>query len=391
MTFSTRVQHLEAEGAYAVLAQAQALERQGRNIVHLEIGQPDFPTFPHISEAGIDAIRRGRTRYTPPNGTAEFREVIAREAGARRGIEIHPDGVVVAPGTKPGLFFPTLALVEPGDEVIFPDPGFPTYAAVTKVTGGVPVPIPLREENSFSFDLDVFDARINDRTRVIFLNSPANPTGGVIPLDDLKHIAEKAAKHNAWIISDEIYARLVYDGGAAPSIAALDGMLERTVIVDGFSKTYAMTGWRLGFMVAPPALAHRLELLVTHSTGCTATFTQDAGMAALGGPQDAVDAVVIEYQRRRNRLLELVNAIPGVHARKPEGAFYVFPNVKSFGIPSKELARRILNEAGVAVLSGTDFGPGGEGYLRIAYATSMEQIEEGMSRLAAFFARLESR
>lgn len=388
MTFSTRVQHLEAEGAYAVLAQAQALERQGRNIVHLEIGQPDFPTFPHISEAGIAAIRRGRTRYTPPNGTPEFREVIAREAGARRGIDIHPDMVVVAPGTKPGLFFPTLALVEPGDEVIFPDPGFPTYAAVTKVAGGVPVPIPLREENSFSFDLDVFDAKINDRTKVIFLNSPANPTGGVIPLDDLKHIAEKAAKHNAWIITDEIYARLVYDGGSAPSIASLDGMLERTVIVDGFSKTYAMTGWRLGFMVAPLALAHRLELLVTHSTGCTATFTQDAGIAALSGPQDAVDEVVVEYQRRRDRLLELVNAIPGVHARKPEGAFYVFPNVKSFGIPSKELARRILDEAGVAVLSGTDFGPGGEGYIRIAYATSMAQIEEGMARMAAFFARL---
>ncbi len=386
--FTDRVTSLEHEGAYAVLAQAQALEAQGRDIIHLELGQPDFPTPANVSEAGIQAIRDGQTRYTPSAGIVRFREVIADYAGRQRGIAIRPEQVVVSPGTKPGLFFPPLALVSPGDEVIYPDPGFPTYSAVIKVTGGVPIPIPLREENSFSFDLDVFDAKISDRTKLIILNSPSNPTGGVIPFDDLKHIAEQAKKHNAWVLSDEIYGRLVYDGLSVPYISAFDGMQERTVIVDGFSKTFAMPGWRLGYMIAPVALAERLELLVTHSAGCTAAFTQIAGIEALTGPQDVVATMVAEYSRRRDRVLELVNAIPGVHAQKPQGAFYVFPNVKSFGLSSKEIARRLLEEAGVAVLSGTDFGPGGDGYLRLAYATSMEKIEAGIERMAQFFSGL---
>ncbi|MCX6065751.1 MAG: pyridoxal phosphate-dependent aminotransferase [Chloroflexi bacterium] len=386
--FTDRVTSLEHEGAYAVLAQAQALEAQGRDIIHLELGQPDFPTPANVSEAGIQAIRDGQTRYTPSAGIVRFREVIADYAGRQRGIAIRPEQVVVSPGTKPGLFFPPLALVSPGDEVIYPDPGFPTYSAVIKVTGGVPIPIPLREENSFSFDLDVFDAKISDRTKLIILNSPSNPTGGVIPFDDLKHIAEQAKKHNAWVLSDEIYGRLVYDGLSVPYISAFDGMQERTVIVDGFSKTFAMPGWRLGYMIAPVALAERLELLVTHSAGCTAAFTQIAGIEALTGPQDVVATMVAEYSRRRDRVLELVNAIPGVHAQKPQGAFYVFPNVKSFGLSSQEIARRLLEEAGVAVLSGTDFGPGGDGYLRLAYATSMEKIEAGIERMAQFFSGL---
>ena len=388
-SFTDRVTHLEAEGAYAVLARALEMEREGREILHLELGQPDFRTPEHVSQAGIAAIEEGLTRYTPPAGLMKFRELIAADAGARRGVTITPDMVVVGPGSKPGLFFPTLALVAPGDEVIYPDPGFPTYHAMIRVAGGVPVPVTLREENQFSFDLDVFDSKISDRTKLIVLNSPANPTGGVIPLDDLKHIAAQAQKFNAWILADEIYSRLVYDGmESAPSVASLDGMLERTVIADGFSKAYSMTGWRLGYMIAPPALAERLELLVTHSTGSTAMFTQYAGMEAITGPQDFVCEMVTEYQKRRDRMVELVNAIPRVHAQKPQGAFYVFPNVKAFGISSKEIQRRLLDEQGVAVLAGTDFGPAGDGYIRLCYATSMEVIERAMEKIHRFFANL---
>ena len=386
--FTDRVNTLEPEGAYAVLARAQALEAQGRDIIHLELGQPDFSTPDNVREAGIQAIRDGQTRYVASAGILRFREIIAEFAGRQRGISIQPEQVVVSPGTKPGLFFPPLALVAPGDEVIYPDPGFPTYSAVIKVTGGVPVPVTLREENNFSFDLEAFDARISDRTKLIILNSPSNPTGGVIPFEDLQHIAEKARRHNAWVLSDEIYARLVFDGQSVPYISAFEGMQERTVIVDGFSKTFAMPGWRLGFMIAPVALAERLDLLITHSAGCTAAFTQYAGIEALTGPQDVVGTMVAEYQRRRDRVVELVNAIPGVHTQTPRGAFYVFPNIKSFGLSSREIARRLLDEAGVAVLAGTDFGAGGEGYLRLAYATSMEKIEAGIARMAEFFARL---
>jgi len=387
--FTDRVIPLRPEGAYAVLAQAQALEAQGRKIVHLEIGQPDFPTPAHVSEAGIAAIRLGKTKYTPPAGIPQFREIIADYAGRQRGLKIDPAQVVVGSGSKPGLFFPTLALVAPGDEVLYPNPGFPTYEAMIRVAGGIPVPVQLREENQFSFDLDVFDAKISKRTKLIVLNSPGNPTGGVIPFADLNHIAEQARKHNCLVLSDEIYTQLVYDSTPAHSIAEVDGMLERTVIADGFSKTYSMTGWRLGYMIAPLALAERLELLMTHATGCSAAFTQFAGMEALTGPQDFVAEMVTEYQRRRDRMLELVNAIPGVCAQKPQGAFYVFPNVKSYGLSSKEIAIRLINEAGVAVLAGTDFGAGGEGYIRLVYAVSMEMIEEGVEKIAAWFKSLK--
>ena len=387
--FTDRVTQLKPEGAYAVLARAQALEAQGRKILHFEIGQPDFPTPGHISEAGMDAIQTGKTRYTPPAGIPALRKAIADSASQRIGRDVEPASVVVGPGAKPGLFFPALALIAPGDEVLYPDPGFPTYEAMIRVAGGTPVPVQLREENQFSFDLDVFDSKLSNRTKLIILNSPANPTGGVIPLADLKHIAEKARQVNAWVLSDEIYTRLVYEGGAAHSIAEIDGMLERTVIVDGFSKTYSMTGWRLGYMIAPPALAERLELLLTHAVGCTATFTQYAGVEALTGSQNFVDKMVVEYQRRRDRMLELVNAIPGVHAQKPQGAFYLFPNVRSFGLSSQEIATRLIDEAGVAVLAGSDFGAGGEGYLRLVYATSMEVIEEGMEKISHWFRSLK--
>jgi aspartate aminotransferase len=388
MSFTHRVSHLEPEGAYAVLARAQALEAQGRTVLHLEIGQPDFPTWPNVSLAGIRAIASGQTRYNPPAGLPRLREAIAAEAGQRHGVDIRPAQVVIGPGAKPGLFFPTLALVEPGDEVIYPDPGFPTYAAMIGVAGGVPVPVQLREENQFSFDLDEFDQRISDHTKLIILNSPANPTGGVIPLADLKHIAAAAQKHNAWVLSDEIYARLAYDGLQVPSIASLPGMLERTVICDGFSKTYAMTGWRLGYMIMPEALAERVELLLTHSIGCTATFTQLAGLEALSSDQSPVDAILAEYQRRRDRIVAGLNSIPGVKCQSPQGAFYVFPNIKAFGLPVGEIQNRLLEEAGVAVLAGTDFGAGGEGYLRLCYATSVETIDRALAQMMVAFSRL---
>jgi aspartate aminotransferase len=387
-TFAKRVSNLESEGAYAVLARSQALEAQGQEVLHLEIGQPDFDTPSHVRAAGIKAIQDGQTRYNPPAGLPHLRQLIAREAGRQHGLEFTPSQVVIGPGAKPGLFFPTLALVEAGDEVIYPDPGFPTYAAMIAIAGGKPVPVPLREENQFSFDLQALDKRISRRTKLIILNSPANPTGGVIPLADLKHIAAKAEQVNAWVISDEIYGHLVYDGGAVPSIASLPGMMARTIIVDGFSKTYAMTGWRLGYTIMPEALAERVELLLTHSVGCTATFTQFAGSEALTGPQDQVQAMVAEYRRRRDRIVAGLNAIPGVHCLVPQGAFYVFPNIKSFGRPSSEVARRLLDEAGVAVLAGTDFGPNGEGYLRLCYATSLGTIELALQKMGDFFRKL---
>jgi len=391
MQFSQRVEKLESEGAYVVLARANELAAQGRDIIRLEIGQPDFPTYPYVAQAGMDAIAEGITRYTPPAGVPNLRKAIAQDAGSRRGMEIKPSEVVVGPGGKPGLLFPTIALIEPGrgDEVIYPDPGFPTYWAMVDIAGGVHRPVPLSEDNDFSFNLAIFDELVNENTRLVVINSPANPTGGVMPLKDLLHIAEAAQQYDFWVMTDEIYSRLTYDGLTAPSIANLPGMKQRSIIVDGFSKTYAMTGWRLGYCVVPERLAERISLLYTHSIGCTAAFTQVAGIEAITGPQDMVDDVVIKYQRRRDVMVEGLNEIPGVTCRTPQGAFYAFPNVSSFSIPSKELALRILDEAGVSLLSGTDFGPHGEGYLRLCYANSVENIQLALVRLAEFFTGLK--
>ena len=388
MEFAERVNHLAPEGAYHMLARAQALEAEGRDIIHLEIGQPDVATFGNTAQAGVRAIQEGLTRYNPPAGVWALREAIAEDAGRRRGIEVKPSQVVVGPGAKPALFFPTLALVRPGDEVIYPDPGFPTYEAMIGVAGGIPMPVPLSEEDDFAFDLDAFDRMVSDRTRLIILNSPSNPTGGVLSLPVLEHIAAAAQRHDVWVNSDEIYFRLTFDGATAPSIATLPGMRERTVICDGFSKTYAMTGWRLGFGIMPEPLAERVSLLLTHSIGCTATFTQHAGIEALTGPQDQVDMVVAEYQRRRDVLISGLNEIPGIHCRKPQGAFYAFPNVVSFGRPSDWLANYLLEEAGVAVLPGTAFGKGGQGYLRLCFANSMEKIQAALERIADALAKL---
>src|SRR5574341_66540 len=340
--FSQRISHLKPEGAYQVLAKSQALEKAGREIIHFEIGQPDFDTFENISQAGIQAINAGRTRYTPPAGMPSLREAIAESAGKQRGLTFQPDQVVVGPGAKPALFFPTLALVGLGDEVIYPDPGFPTYEAMIVLAGGIPVPVPMKEEKGFSLDIEAFERLVSPRTRMIILNSPGNPTGGVIPLEDLKRIAEAAQRYDSWAMSDEIYARITYDGLEAPSIATLPGMLERTIIIDGFSKTYAMTGWRLGYGIMPAKLAKKIDLLLTHSVGCTAHFTQIAGIEALTGPQERVSEVVGVYQVRRDLIVDRLNAIPGVTCRKPQGAFYVFPNITAFGKTSIELADLIL-------------------------------------------------
>ncbi len=381
MSYASRTSHLKPEGAYQVLARAQELEASGREIIHLEIGQPDFETFDNIKVAGMRAIAEGQTRYTPPIGMKRLREVIAEDAGKRHGLQLYPDQVVVSPGAKPNLFFPALALIEPGDEVIYPNPGFPTYEAMIRVAGGVPIPVPLKEENNFSFDLEAFHHLVNDHTKLVILNSPSNPTGGVMPKADLEEIAAAAQQFNFWVMSDEIYARLAYDHASVPSIASLPGMMDRTIIVDGFSKTYAMTGWRLGYGIMPRGLAHVVQLLLTHSIGCTAQFVQIAGIEALTGPQDQVQAVVSEYQKRRDAIVAGLNTIPGFTCQRPQGAFYVFPNIKSFGISSSAMADLLLEKAGVAVLPGSSFGEYGEGYLRLTYSNSIENILRAIDQI----------
>ncbi|MFL7809935.1 MAG: pyridoxal phosphate-dependent aminotransferase [Anaerolineae bacterium] len=387
MDFAERISHLRPEGAYVVLARARALEAEGREIIHLEIGQPDFDTYPHIALAGIRAIANGETAYNPSAGIMPLREALARDAGRRRGISLSPEQVVVAPGAKPILFLPMLALLEPGDEVIYPDPGFPTYEAAIQVSGAVPVPVPLDESAGFDLDLEALDAHLSPRTRMMIINSPGNPTGGILSRTSIEHVAQIAQERDCWVMSDEIYARLVYDGEVS-SIAALPGMLERTIIVDGFSKTYAMTGWRLGFGIVPAALAEKLSYLLVHSVGCTATFTQYAGLAAVLGPQDRVEAVCQIFRRRRDRLIAGLNEIPGVHCHLPRGAFYAFPNVEAYGRPVEELAEYLLEEAGVALLPGTSFGANGKGNLRLSYANSIENIELALERMRTALAKL---
>jgi aspartate aminotransferase len=387
MSFARRIAHLKAEGAYAVLARAQALEAQGREIIHLEIGQPDFDTYPHVALEGIRAIATGQTRYNPPAGLPALRLALAEDAGRRRGVEFAPEQVVLAPGAKPLILLPMLALLEPGDEVLYPDPGFPTYEAAIRLADATPVPVPLVEEKGFDLDLEAFDAGLSARTRMILLNSPGNPTGGILSSYTLAHVAEAARRHDIWILSDEIYFRLAYDG-EAPSILSLPGMAQRTILADGFSKTYAMTGWRLGFGIMPQPLADKMGLLLTHSVGCTATFTQFAGLEAVLGPQDEVEAVRDRFRRRRDLMVRGLNAIPGVRCPMPQGAFYAFPNVQAFGRSAAELADYLLEEAGVAVLPGTAFGRHGEGYLRLSYANSLENIEKALERMVHALAAL---
>jgi len=387
LPFAKRTDHLRPEGAYQVLARAQELESKGHDIIHLEIGEPDFDTPANVCLAGIRAIAGGQTRYNPPAGLSSLREIIADLAGKKRGIRITPKQVVISPGAKPNLFFPTLALVNPSDEVVYPNPGFPTYEAMIGIAGGIPVPVPLVESNSFSFDLKTFDRLVNERTRLIVLNSPNNPTGGVIPMADLEHIAKTAQRYDCWVLSDEIYSQMAFDGLTVPSIASLPGMAERTIIVDGFSKTYAMTGWRLGFGIMPESLAERMGLLLTHSVGCTAHFTQIAGIEALTGPQEQAAVMVAEYQRRRDLIVDGLNRLPGIHCLKPQGAFYAFPNIQKTNKSSQELANLML-DGGVAVLPGSTFGSYGEGYLRVVFANSVENIKRALERMENVLKRL---
>ncbi len=388
ISFADRIANIEPEGAYEVLARAQELERQGRSIIHLEIGQPDFQTFDPICRGGKQAIDDGHTRYTPSAGTSPLREAIARRISATKG-ECSPDQVVVGPGAKPGLLFPILALVNPGDEVLYPDPGFPSYRADIELAGGVPVAAPLVEARNFSFDLDFLAEHMGSKTKLLIINSPSNPTGGTIPQQDLQRIAELAIERDVWVMTDEIYGDLVYDepvgGGAPPSFYSIAEARDRTILVDGFSKSFAMTGWRLGFAVMPKPLADKVALLTMHAVGCTAGFTQVAGIVALEECLEAVRAQRAIYRERRDRIVEGLSSLPGVSCRKPSGAFYAFPNVKALGVPSAELARRLLSEAGVACLAGTDFGEHGEGYLRFSYAASLEQIDRAVARIRGLF------
>jgi aspartate/methionine/tyrosine aminotransferase len=387
MDIAERMGRLGTESAFEVLARARALERQGRQVVHLEIGEPDFDTPDHIKAAAKGALDAGATHYGPSAGIPELRAAIARHVGETRGIEVAPDEVVVTPGAKPIMFFAILALVNRGDEVIYPNPGFPIYESVVNFVGGVPVPIPLTEETGFGFDLAELERRVSRKTRLIIINSPENPTGGVLEPDDIGRIADLARHYRVPVLSDEIYRRFLYEGRFA-SIASLPGMKPQTIILDGFSKSYAMTGWRLGYGVMPPALAEHMTRLMTNSASCTATFIQHAGVAALQGDDAPVREMVEEFRQRRDLIVDGLNQIPGVTCQRPRGAFYVFPSVKALRRPSKEIATYLLDEAGVAVLWGTAFGEFGEGYLRLSYAASREAIGRALAAMQKALARL---
>ena len=379
MQLAERMSRLGTESAFDVLMRARALEAQGRDIVHLEIGEPDFDTPEHVVQAGIDALQRGDTHYTPAAGTPALRQAIAGYVGQTRGVPVVPEQVVVTPGGKPVMFFVIMALAGPGDEVICPDPGFPIYASAVAFAGATPVPLTLREEDGFAVDPDALRALVNERTKLIILNSPHNPTGGVIPSAALDEIARLAVERGVPVLSDEIYSRMVYDG-AFESITSRPGMAEQTVILDGFSKTYAMTGWRLGYGVMPAALAEQVTRLAVNTHSCVPGFTQVAGVAALTGSQAAVDAMVAEFRQRRDVVVAGLNAIPGVTCQVPAGAFYAFPNVSRLG-DSAAIADRLLDEGGVAVLDGGAFGAAGRGYLRLSYASSLDRLETALTRM----------
>jgi aspartate/methionine/tyrosine aminotransferase len=374
---------LGTEGAFAVLARARELERAGRDVVHLEIGEPDFATPAHASEAAFAAIRAGETGYCPAPGLPELREAAAAALERTRGVAIAPERVIVANGAKPFLFFGVLATCEPGDEVIYPDPGFPIYESAIRFAGATPVPLVLREADDFAFSVDELAARLTDRTRLVILNSPQNPTGGVLARSTLAAAAEVLRDSPAWVLADEVYGRLQYEGAFA-SIATEPGMLERTIVLDSFSKTYAMTGWRCGYAAVPAALVEPLTRFVVNSTSCVPPFVQRAGIAALTGPQDAVAAMLAEFRARRDLVVDGLNALPGVSCRVPHGAFYAFPNVTAVPLSADVLAERLLSEAGVALLSGTAFGAAGESHLRLSYATSRPRLEEGIERMRRF-------
>jgi len=385
MKLAKRMDRILVESAFEVLVRARALEAAGRNIIHLEIGEPDFPTPAHIVEAAKTALDEGYTHYGPTQGLPELREAVADHVSHTRGIKVGPQHVCITPGGKPIIFFPMLALLEPGDEVIYPDPGFPIYQSMVQVSGATPVPIPLLESKGFSLDLDMLRDRLTNKTKMLVLNSPQNPTGGVIPAADIKAIADMVRDRDLIVLSDEIYGRICY-GDAPASIASQPGMLEKTIILDGFSKIYAMTGWRMGYGVMPTWLVDAVNKLMVNSNSCTASFTQRAGVAALRGPQDDADKMVAEFRRRRDAFCAGLNKIPAFRCALPGGAFYAFANITDTGLDSKTAADMLLNEAGVACLNGAAFGSYGEGYIRFSYANSYENLMEAVKRIEAVLA-----
>lgn len=390
MQYTERIKRLESEGAYVVLAKAKALERQGKSIIHLQIGEPDFDTPKNIIDAAVKAMQNGQTHYAPSAGIPEAREAAAEYLSKTRGINITPEQVVVMPGAKPFIYCAIMALVNEGDEVIVPNPGYPPYRSVVKFVGAKPVSVRLREENDFRFTIDEFQSLLTPRTKMVILNSPCNPTGGVLTPEDLEAIYAAAKKHDLWILSDEIYSRMIYEG-QFHSIASVPGAMERTICMDGMSKTYAMTGWRLGFAAMPETLAQYFFTLAINNFSTTATFSQWGMVEGLRGPQDAVDTMIAEFHRRRDIIVDGLNAIDGITCTKPQGAFYVFPNITGTGLTSQEFADLMLNEAGVACLSGTAFGEYGEGYIRFSYANSIENIKEALSRIKRVLASAKSR
>ncbi len=385
MRLADRMSRLGTETAFEVLARARQLEREGREIIHLEIGEPDFDTPAHIIQAACEALNAGWTHYGPSAGDPELRETIAQHMYKTRGLSVDPDEVVVVPGAKPIIYWGITAVVNPGDEVIYPNPGFPIYESMINFVGGVPVPIPLREEHEFRLDAEELRSLVTDKTRMIIINSPHNPTGGVLTLEDLQAIAEVALEREIVVMSDEPYETVLYEG-THHSIASLPGMKDLTILIDGFSKAFAMTGWRLGYGVMPKDLAAMVARLQTNCTSCTASFIQRAGIAALTGPMEPTYAMVAEFKRRRDVIVDGLNSLPGVSCLRPHGAFYVFPNITGTGMDGRTLARRCLEEAGVAVLSGTAFGEYGEGYLRLSYANSVENIRKAIQRIGEMLA-----
>jgi len=383
LRLASRMSRLGTETAFEVLNRARQLEKQGKEIIHLEIGEPDFDTPANVIEAGVDALHKGWTHYGPAAGLPDLRQTVADYVSRTRGVPVSSEEVVVVPGGKPIIFFTILALIDAGDEVIYPNPGFPIYESMINYSLGKAIPIPLREERDFSVDVKELASLITDRTKLIILNSPHNPTGGVLTRKDIFEVAEAIGDRNILILSDEIYSRLIYDGDHF-SIVSVPGFKERTILLDGFSKTYAMTGWRLGYGVMRPDLAIHISRLVINSNSCTASFTQIAGIEALRGDQSSVEKMSTEFKRRRDAFVAGLNRIKGFSCRVPKGAFYTFPNITKTGWTSRKLADALLEQAGVACLSGTAFGEYGEGYLRFSVANSLENLNKALARIEAW-------
>lgn len=381
MKFADGIYRLGTETAFEVLAKAKALEAEGKSIIHLQIGEPDFPTPKNICDAAVRSIQAGDTHYSPAAGTMEMRKVIADYVTKTRGVDFTPENVVMTPGAKPIMFFTILALLQKGDEAIYPNPGFPIYESMIDFVGAKAVPMPLLQENNFSIDIKGFEKLVNDKTKLVIINSPGNPTGKTIPQSVIEEMAEILRNRDCMILSDEIYSRILYDAAKPYSITKIKGFKDRTIILDGFSKTYAMTGWRAGYGVMNTELAPVIAKLMVNSNSCNNAFVQKGCIEALTGPQDAVDKNVAEFDRRRKIIVEGLNSINGFNCSTPDGAFYAFPNITGTGFKSKELADKLLYEAGVACLSGTSFGAYGEGYLRFSYANSVENINEAIKRI----------